>query len=154
MKTKFKIIISALVLLWGIAFFQVIITKWYVSNSAFQQAFARNQIVLTKDESASLDKRNVVPGNRCKEGMIAGKLDKDRRQKVVENIFREFGAAKVMASDEENENYFVAYGYTSGIETVKYVNGKKININITLSYNEEKQKTHVIVGIPLINSDF
>lgn len=154
MKTKFKIILTALVLLWAIAFVQTLITRLYVSNSAFTQAFARNQILVTDEKEASTDTRNIAQGNKCKEGIITGRLSKEKRQQVAQDIFRELGGTEVMSSDTENENYYVAYGYTSGIETVKRVNGKKINVNVAMSYDEREQVTHIIVGTPLINSDF
>lgn len=154
MKTKFKIILTALVLLWGIAFVQTLVTRLYVSKSAFTQAFARNQILLTEQGEAATDTRNITVGNVCKEGIITGRLSPEKRQEVARDIFREFGGAEVMSSDAENENYYVAYGYTNGIEMVKQVNGKKINLNVAISYDEKNQVTRVIVGTPLINSDF
>lgn len=143
---------TALVLLWGIAFVQTLLTRIYVSKSTFTQAFARNRIMVTESEAAK-DTRNIKVGNVCKEGIITGRLSLEKRQEVTKSIFREFGGVEVMNSDPENENYYVAYGYTNGIDIVKRVNGKKINLNIALSYDEENQVTRVTVGIPFINSD-
>lgn len=154
MKTKFKIILTTLVLLWAIAFVQSIITRVYVSNNSFTQAFARNRILATEKEEAATDTRNTKEGNLCKEGIIAGRLGKEKMKQVAEDIFREFGGTSVMSSDAENEDYYVAYGYTTGIDTVKIVNGKKINLNVAISYDETEQLTHIVVGTPLINSDF
>lgn len=154
MKTKFKIILTTLVLLWVIAFVQNIITRVYVSNKSFTQAFARNQIMATEKGEAATDTRNTKEGNLCKEGIIAGRLSKEKTKQVAEDIFREFGGAGVMSSDVENENYYVAYGYTNGIDTVRIVNGRKINLNVAISYDETEQLTHIVVGTPLINSDF
>ena len=71
MKTKFKIILTALVLLWSIAFVQTLITRFYVSKSAFTQAFARNQILVTERGEAAADTRTTKEGNLCKEGRIS-----------------------------------------------------------------------------------
>lgn len=154
MKTKFKIILTTLVLLWVIALVQSIITRVYVSNNSFTQAFARNQILETEKEEAATDTRNTEEGNLCKEGIVAGRLSKEKTKQMAENIFREFGGIEVMSSDVENEDYYVAYGYTTGIDTVKIVNGKKINLNVAISYDETEQLTRIVVGTPLINSDF
>lgn len=154
MKIKFKIILTALVLLWSIAFVQTLITRFYVSKSAFTQAFARNQILVMERGETATDTRNTIEGNLCKEGIIAGKLSIEKRQQVAKDIFREFGGAEVMSSQAEDENYYVAYGYTLGIDKVKIVNGRKINLNVAISYDEKEQVTHIIVGTPLINSDF
>ena len=154
MKTKFKIILAALVLLWCIAFVQNIITRVYVSRSSFTQAFARNQILATGREGAETDTRNTKEGNLCKSGIIAGQLSNEKRKQVAEDIFREFGGVSVMSSDVDNEDYYVAYGYTTGIDTSKIVNGRKINLNVAISYDETEQLTHIVVGTPLINSDF
>lgn len=154
MKTKFKILLAALVLLWCIAFVQNIITRVYVSRSSFTQAFARNQILATEKEEAAADTRNTKEGNLCKSGVIAGQLSSEKRRQVAEDIFREFGGVSVMSSDVDNEDYYVAYGYTTGINTSKIVNGRKINLNVAISYDETEQLTHIVVGTPLINSDF
>ena len=154
MKTKFKIILTALVLLWSIAFVQTLITRFYVSKSAFTQAFARNQILVTERGEAAADTRNTKEGNLCKEGIIAGKLSNEKKQQVARDIFREFGGAEVMSSQADDADYYVAYVYTMGIDKVKVVNGRKINLNVAMSYDEKEQVTRVIVGTPLINSDF
>lgn len=153
LKVKFKIILSVLILLWGIAFVQTLVTRIYISRSAFTQAFARNRIAVIGSE-AQEDMRNKKVGNVCREGIITGRLSKEKRQEITKSIFREFGGTEVMNSDPENENYYVAYGYTNGVDVVKYVNGKKINLNIALSYDEQDKVTRVIVGIPFVNSDF
>lgn len=154
MKTKFKILLITLVLLWGIAFIQTCMTRFYVSHTAFTQAFARNQIQIKKEEEVTTDTRNTKEGNVCREGTVEGRLSGEERERVARDIFREFGGEEVMDSDVENPDYYVAYGYTSGVEKYKRVNNKKININVAVSYDEHANKTRIIVGTPLINSDF
>lgn len=152
-KTKFKIILTAVALLWCVAFVQTLVTKWYVSNSAFQQAFAKNQIVLTENGEAERDTRNIREGNVCREGEIQGRLSREKREELVTNIFREFGGVEVMSSDEDDDNYYIVYGYTKGIDVEKHVNGKAINLSVAMSYDEKKQSTRIVVGVPFINSD-
>ena len=141
--------------LWLVVLMQTVITRLYVSQTAFQQAFARNQIAVVEDTDAAKDSRNEKNGNVIHEGFISGSLSSDRRQELARDIFREFGGEEVMSSTDSGENnYFVAYGYTRGIETVKRVNGKRINLTVTMSYDEQANGTRVVVGAPLVNSDF
>ena len=62
--------------LWCVAFVQTLVTRWYVSGSAFQQAFARNKIVLTQYSDSETDMRNIQTGNVCREGVVAGRLNR------------------------------------------------------------------------------
>ena len=47
-----------------------------------------------------------------------------------------------------------AYGYTTGIKKYKTINGKRINMNVAVSYDEKKDVTNVIFGSPIVNSDY
>lgn len=155
LKTKFKIIALAAIVLWLIVLVQTVVTRLYVSRNAFTQAFARNQIAVERDSEAAADSRNVEEGNQCQEGTIPGRLSVDNMQDLAQDMFRQMGGVEVMASSESDDNgYFVAYGYTRGLDTKKKVNGRDINLNIAMSYDEEKNITRVVMGTPLINSDF
>ncbi len=48
----------------------------------------------------------------------------------------------------------MAYGFTSGIQLVKKVNGKTINMNVAVTYDENEDKTIVYFGVPIYNGDF
>lgn len=155
LNTKFKIIAWSAVVLWLVVLMQTVITRLYVSQTAFEQAFARNQIAVEKDSAAADDARNVRKGNWCREGVIDGRLTADRMHEVAKDLFRDFGGEEVMSSKSEaGENYFVAYGYTRGIKKAKRVNGKSVNLTVAISYEEESDKTRVVLGTPLVNSDF
>ena len=154
-KTKFKIIALAAIVLWLIVLVQTVVTRLYVSRTAFTQAFARNQIVVEKDSEATADRRNIEEGNQCREGTVAGRLSVESMQELAQDMFRQMGGVEVMSSSGSGEDgYFVAYGYTRGLETKKKVNGKDINLNVAMSYDEEQNVTRVVMGTPLINSDF
>lgn len=153
-KTKFKIILTALVLLWSIAFIQTCMTRLYVSRTAFTQAFARNQIQKSQDNAVMTDSRNLQEGNKCQEGFLAGCLSSKECKQLAQDIFRQFGGECVMESDADTLDYYVAYGYTCGVTDCKYINGRRINVNIAIAYDEERNMTRVVVGTPLINSDF
>lgn len=142
-------------MLWLVVLVQTVITRLYVSRTAFEQAFARNQIAVEKDSAADTDARNVRVGNQCREGVISGKLGQEEKYKLAQDIFRDFGGEVVMSSvGEQDENYFVAYGYTRGGKKNKNVNGRAVNLTVAISYDEGEDKTHIVLGTPLINSDF
>ncbi len=155
LKIKFRIIVWTAVVLWIVVLTQTAVTGLYVSKTAFRQAFARNQITVLKDSEAAADSRNIKEDNVIFEGSIQGGLSTEEQQKVARNIFREFGGAALLDSKGmEESSYYVAYGYTRGLSTAKKVNGKDINLTVVLSYDENEDKTRVMIGTPLVNSDF
>lgn len=168
MNAKFKCAIGAAAVLWAIVLIQILLTRWHVSHNDFTQAFARNQVTVTTSEE---DSRNKKEGNDIKEGDVPGKLSETAKRELAESLFRQMGGGVVLDSQESpsvgfkkmaadfyntgklTESY-VAYGYTNGIKTVRKVNGKSINLTVAMNYDEEKDVTHIIMGSPLVNSDF
>lgn len=154
---KFRAAVIVAAVLWLIVLVQIIMTRVYVSNTDFTQAFARNQVtVLQKQtEQQNTDSRNAEEGNTCTQGAVQGKLSKKEMKVLAQDIFRTLGGSEVLAADSlMSENYYTAYGYTTGINTFKTINGKRINMNVAISYDEKKNVTNVIFGSPIVNSDF
>ena len=84
-----------------------------------------------------------------------GRLNASEQQTMADKLFRQFGGGEVMNSNSDSSSdYYVAYGYTSGFESSKKVNGRRINMMAAFSYDENKDVTKVVFGTPLINSDF
>ena len=54
---------------------------------------------------------------------------------------------------KENGIYTV-YGSTRLEDAYLTLNKKKVNIQITMSYDEEKNKTYVKIGVPIVNSSY
>lgn len=46
------------------------------------------------------------------------------------------------------------YGYTKLEDDYLVLNGKKVNVQIVMSYDETKDKTYVKVGMPIVNSSY
>ena len=113
-KKKFFAAAFAAFVLWAIVILQTVLTRWYVSQTAFEQAFAKSDIMKASTQEAAADTRN----------------------------------------SDSSSDYYVAYGYTSGFESSKKVNGRRINMMAAFSYDEKKDVTKVVFGTPLINSDF
>lgn len=152
MKAKFKIAVLAATLLWIVVLIQIAITRLYVSKTDFVQAFARNQLTV---EKVNQDHANIKEGNTCLEGYVPGSLSAEEKEKLAAELFQTMGGTSVMVHSENEENaYYVAYGYTTGLAYYKKVNGHRINLNVAICYEEGKDRTRVIMGTPIINSDY
>lgn len=157
MLKKFRVAVFAAAVLWLIVLVQIIVTRVYVSHTAFTQAFARNQVTVLKEETESqnADARNQRAGNLCTQGEVQGKLSLEEMSKLARQIFRTLGGGEVLSAGAlSGDNYYTAYGYTTGIAAYKKVNGRRINMNVAISYDEKKDVTKVLFGSPIINSDF
>ncbi len=157
MLRKFRAIVYLAAALWLIALIQILVTRVWVSRTGFTQAFARNQVTVESFETAAQneDMRNAAQGNTCVAGEVDGKLSDDEKEKLAAGLFASLGGGTVMSGSEKIwSDYYVAYGYTSGISESRRINGKRINMNVAISYDEENDTTKVVMGSPLINSDF
>ena len=149
-KNKFFAAAFAAFVLWAIVILQTVLTRWYVSQTAFEQAFAKSDIMKASTQEAAADS-----DNRVMEGVVNGRLNASEQQTMADKLFRQFGGGEVMNSNSDSSSdYYVAYGYTSGFESSKKVNGRRINMMAAFSYDEKKDVTKVVFGTPLINSDF
>lgn len=157
MLRKFRIAVFAAAVLWLVVLLQIIITRVYVSNTDFTQAFVRNQVTVLREETAqqNADGRNARQGNICTQGVIRGRLTEQEMKELAQRIFRSLGGGEVMSGNSfRKENYYVAYGYTTGIADYKKIGGKRINMNVAVSYDEKKDVTNVLLGSPIVNTDF
>lgn len=53
-----------------------------------------------------------------------------------------------------DDDVFTLYGYTKSEDSYMELNDKKVNIQIVMSYDEEKDKTYVKIGIPMVNTSY
>lgn len=90
--------------------------------------------------------------NICLKGKVAGELSASRRQELTGDILEKLNASVVQEID--NENYYCLYGYTSQFERVIYQNGKKINVNLAITYNEEENMSYLRLAVPYISQSF
>lgn len=149
MSKKVKLMIYVACTLWIVVFAQIVITKIFVSRSNVAQAFARNQLVI---EEGSGGIRDICRQGGWVRGKISGKLSKEEKRKIADNIFGYEGGSRL--SEYTEDGYYVAYGFTSGISLMKRVNGKTINMNIVITYDENEDKSVVYFGVPIFNGDF
>jgi hypothetical protein len=81
-----------------------------------------------------------------------GEMTSEEKQKLVRRLFRYAGAITV--STNENDSYFSAYGYTIGEKDSIIINGKRVNVNIVIRYDEKSDRSNIMIGTPYINVDY
>lgn len=52
------------------------------------------------------------------------------------------------------DDFYSFYGYTEKIDDYIVADNEKINLNLVITYDEEKDVTHVIWATPFLNEDF
>lgn len=149
MSKKIKLMIYIACILWIATFVQILLTRVFVSRSDVTQAFARNQLVV---EEGSTRVEDICQEGGWVKGNIPGKLSYEEQQRIADNIFGYEGGSRLYEYTEAG--YYVAYGFTSGISEIKKVNGKTINMNIAIAYDETRDKSVVYFGVPIFNGDF
>lgn len=149
MSKKVKFMIYVACTLWIVVFAQIAVTRIFVRQTDVTQAFARNQLVV---EEGSSDMREICRKGGWIMGKIPGRLSTEERRKIADNIFGYEGGTRL--SEYSERGYYVAYGFTSGIQLIKKVNGKTINMNVAVTYDENEDKTIVYFGVPIYNGDF
>ena len=71
---------------------------------------------------------------------------------IFEDIFRLLNARRTDAIMENG--ICTVYGYTPKEDNYLKLGGKKVNIQIVLSYDEEKDTTLIKIGMPIVNSPY
>ena len=98
-KKKFFAAAFAAFVLWAIVILQTVLTRWYVSQTAFEQAFAKSDIMKASTQEAAADTRNINSNNRVMEGVVNGRLNASEQQTMADKLFRQFGGGEVMNSN-------------------------------------------------------
>ena len=79
-KKKFFAAAFAAFVLWAIVILQTVLTRWYVSQTAFEQAFAKSDIMKASTQEAAADTRNTNSDNRVMEGVVNGRMHRSSKQ--------------------------------------------------------------------------
>ncbi len=85
-------------------------------------------------------------------GEISGDLDMHVRDSIANQILEQIGA-KVIAENRDDELYTI-YAYDSGIEEYLTVGRERVNVNISMAYDEERDVTEVYFATPINNQDY
>lgn len=149
MRRKLKLAIFCMCLCWIVAFAQFAMTRFYLSHNDATQAFARNQLILENDTGSF--QILSQEGGQIK-GHLSGEMTSSQKKQLASRLFHVWGGA--LKDTRQTSDYYVAYGYTSGIAFCKKINGQKINLNLAITYDEISDETTVYLGVPLLNTDF
>lgn len=94
------------------------------------------------------------------EGQISLEVSMEKDGLPEEPLFSEladeiFDLTEAVKVDEVRENdIFTIYGYTRLEDSFLKLKGKKVNIQVVLSYDKENQRMHCKMGIPIVNSSY
>lgn len=70
----------------------------------------------------------------------------------MEALLKQLNASIVQEID--NAEYYCMYGYTNQFDRVIYQDGKKINLNLAITYNEDEDMTYLHLAVPYISHSF
>jgi len=88
----------------------------------------------------------------CLIGWLDGKLEHGEWPKLLSDAFM---AIDAMIIDKLEAEHFVSYtGFTSEITDWLQVDGKRINLNIAMRYNQYDNRTYVTIGSPIITREY
>ena len=62
------------------------------------------------------------------------------------------GAKQVYA--KEYDGIYTAYGYNKKMDEWVNIGGKKVNVNVTVNYNEQTGKSVIHLATPIMQQDF
>lgn len=85
-------------------------------------------------------------------GNLEGKSDMALKNMITDQLIERMDA-KIVA-ENRTEDLFTVYAYTDKVDDFIRVSGKKINLNISAYYDEEKDKTYFYVATPIINTEY
>lgn len=81
-----------------------------------------------------------------------GELNLEKRNKVADTFLESIDA--VIVSEHRSDTLYTIYGYTNLIKESTLNKNKKINVNIAMNYNEEKNMTFLYLSTPIITEDY
>lgn len=81
-------------------------------------------------------------------GDYPGYLPIERRNEITEEILHALGAKVVY--DYREEDLYTIYAYTASLENYITVEGKKINLHIAMSQNENRYRTILYLASPIL----
>lgn len=106
---------------------------------------------------AQLKRWHVVPKESiCFRGLIDNKLTKKEEMQIRNELFKNLNAHRTGYYEDDREASTCAfYGYTGEIdEYIEDAKGKKSNVQLSFSFNEEMGQTELLAAFPFTNTPF
>lgn len=85
-------------------------------------------------------------------GIFEGNLNPEARDIVSDQLLNTMDAREQDAY--KSEELYTVYAYTENWQEYTTIKGKRVNINLAFSYDEERDKTFVYLGSPLILEEY
>lgn len=108
----------------------------------------KNILEEAMNELEVLDYQSIIRLN----GVYTGKLTFEKKTEITNELLSNL-EAKIVSESREDELY-VVYGYTGLISEYIETEKNKVNINIAMTYDEEKDKTNIYLASPILNEDY
>lgn len=85
-------------------------------------------------------------------GTYPGLMTVEKRNENIKTLLDNLNAKTI--DRIESDDYYALYAYTSLVDDYITVGGKKMNINVTVTYNEKSDKTEICLATPVLNEEF
>ena len=119
-----------------------------ILNNSVESAFSYEKIV--KDIVKNLKIDTTVTVNL--KGAVKGRLDISLKDSIANSFINSMNVNVV--AENKTDDLYTIYGYTSDIDEYINVSSNKINVNIMMNYDEEKDETNVYVATPISSEDY
>lgn len=131
------------------------------SYTATQYVYVK--ILIYENTDCANDYRELVEGvfdamgiegnvNMNLVGAIAGALNSDEKNMLADGLLKKLDA-EVVAQNRESD-IFTIYAYSEGLAPYITIGGNKINMNIAIGYDEERNVTNVYLATPVNSLDY
>lgn len=85
-------------------------------------------------------------------GTYNGKLSLGEQSKVTDSLIEEL-QGKII-NQNRSEELFTVYAYTGVMDDYLTVEGKRVNVNVAITYDENNDQTKLYLATPIINEDY
>lgn len=85
-------------------------------------------------------------------GVYTGNLTLEEKNKITDQLLSNLQAECI--SENRKDDLYTVSGYTGLIPEYITQEGRKVNINIVMNYDESKDKTNICLASPIINEDY
>lgn len=85
--------------------------------------------------------------NVCLSGVVDGNISIENRKDISNRLLNQIGAKEVQS--RKTMDMFTVYAYDKNEKSYIMLGNKKVNINISMEYDENKDETQVYLAIPI-----
>ena len=86
------------------------------------------------------------------EGMLAGKIQSAERAGIVNQLLDEISAT--VSREWKEEDMYVVYSYTDMMDDYNKINGRKVNVNVVMTYDEIQEMTRLYLATPVMEDNY